>query len=217
MLKFAALVSASFLLGGSSLPDDPDLQSLTFRTGFAYAICAGLCPTYDLTLTPNGLVEVQQRDLKEHYRFRVTRSAARAAIASVSEFRSAARGSSRGPCAVPTGSDAELFDPNVVQFAIEWQGRRGAERLAFCAEDGDAVAAFHSAISMLGVDLAGRPLVKQREDGTRYGRRVSCDLGGGRWSPPRYDCHFCPPDSIKSSAKFYAVDLTNCRVILPRQ
>ena len=216
MRKTAALVSAMLLLGGSRLPADPHLHSLILSRRFAYAICTGFCPIYDLTVTPDGWVDVQQiRPLKEHSRFRVSQSAAGAAIARVSPCRSAAQLPPHVPCAVPSDFPAELFDPKVTQFAIEWHGLRGKERLVACAEDREMVAAFDSAIAALGAGPDGAPLVRQRIDGTRYGQRVSCDLGNGRWSPPRYNCYGCPPKSVKTSAKFYAVDLTHCRVEEP--
>lgn len=216
MRKTATLVSAMLMLGGSSLPGDPDLQSLTLSKRFAYGICTGVCPVYDLKVTPDGSVDVRQIwPFKEHFRFRVRQSAARAAIAKVSPFRSAAQLPPHVACAVPSNMPTELFNPKVTQFAIEWHGRRGKERLVACAEDRDVVAAFDSAIAALGAGPDGAPFVRQRIDGTRYGQRVSCDLGNGRWSPPRYACHGCPPESVKSSAKFDAVDLTHCRVEEP--
>jgi hypothetical protein len=218
MRKFAVFVSASFVLGGSALPGDPELQSITFSRRDAYAICAGSCPSFDLTLAPTGAVDVRQQQLlSEHYRFRVTRSAARTAIAIVSHFRSVGGRAANG-CPVPPGvGPPELFDPKVEQFVIEWRDGRRTARFSACAEDRDAVAAFNGAIAALGADQSGHPFVRQRFDGTRYGQHVSCDLGNGRWSPPRYVCYNCPPDSIKSSAKFYAIDVPHCRVIAPKE
>src|SRR5579884_3238600 len=207
MRTVAALILALLLLSGSSSPGQSDVRSVTFSRNFAYAICAGVCPVYDLTVTPDGLVDVQQRGaLNEHFRFRVSRSAAQSAIATVSPFRSATQTAPRATCAVPLGANPALFDPSVEQFAIEWHSQRGTERLVACPEDERTVSAFNSAISALGVGPTGLPFVKQRIDGSRYGQQVSCDLGNGRWSQPRYDCSACPPDAIKSTAKFYAVD-----------
>jgi hypothetical protein len=216
MAKLAALISAFLVLGScSTIPVASDEQSVTFSRRMAYGVCTGLCPSFDLTLTPSGWVEVQRYSgLKEHFRFQVRRSAAARAIAKIAKIRSGGRLGQHGPCAIPLNAEPELFDPKVEQFAIEWRDREVSKRLAFCFEDKSLTAAFKSAMTELGVDPSGSPFVRQRLDGSRYGQRVSCDLGNGQWSPPRFDCDECPSEAIKSSSssvQFYAVDKTSCR------
>ena len=217
MTKFSMIAWTSLVLSAcSTLPTDRELRSVTLARRYAFAVCTGICPSYDLTATPNGWVEVQQLlGLDGHYRFWVGRSATAAAIAKAAQFRSTGTRRMRG-CAVPVGVDLEMFDPSIVQYAIEWHGPSGTTREVACREDKAAVAVFDRALAALGVDLTGHPFNKQRLDGTRYGQRVSCDLGGGTWSEPRFDCYDCPPEAMKSSAKFYAVDVTHCRVEEPQ-
>jgi hypothetical protein len=187
MTRFGILVSGSLLLNAcATVPRDAGSTSITFSRRVA-GLCMGMCPNYDLILTADGLVEVYQRiGFNEHYRFRVTPADATAAFEKVAVLRSAAAARPSVKCSV---HPPDVFDSNVVQFAIEWRGTGGSKRIVACVEDRKITTAFAAAIRALGVyPGSGHPFVQTTNDGRRYGQRVSCDLGNGRWSPPRFDC-----------------------------
>jgi len=211
MIRFGILIFGSLLLNAcASPPRDAGSPSITFSRRVA-GLCMSACPNYDLTLRSDGMIEVKQHmGFKEHYRFRVAPADAAAAFAEVATLRSRASPRSSIECA---RHPPEVLDPKVVQFAIEWRGASSPERVLACVDDKDVTTAFAAAIRALGAyPESGHPLVRERPDGTRYGQRVSCYLGNGRWSPPRFDCYDCPPPPpAKSSIQFYAINLATCR------
>lgn len=211
MRNSVILVCGLLLLDAcATVPRDADSQSITFIQRDPQAICVGDCPSFDLTLRSDGLVEVRDYALDEHFRFQIAVRLARAIITEIAALRPDREYALPSTCPVPPGSEGASFDPKIIPFQIQWRSQSGSARILACDENRDVSAAFGRALAAMGLYADAHPFIRRSNR-----QRVSCDLGNGRWSAPQFDCNHCPPDAIKSSAVFYAVDVTRCTVEPP--
>lgn len=107
-------------------------ESISISQRHDYAICTGVCPSYDLTVRADGLVEVQQARLDEHQakeRYRVTPAQAARFAEILQAYRP--HGVKGTPICDHTGFEARQMTLDVVEVQITWSGPSG-DRLYSC-------------------------------------------------------------------------------------
>jgi hypothetical protein len=134
----------------------PGVETILVRFRFPYAICAGVCPNFEMKVSPRG--EVGTRDLfrRETYRFRATPAHLEAFRRALSALRPAGenRLDSKWEAKQPDGtSDPLALDPRPDDFEVRWTGGRSEARLTGCAfGHWPTRAAVQAALRALGAD-----------------------------------------------------------------
>jgi hypothetical protein len=146
-----------FLLSGCATHSiRPVDEAITVSRRPWFAICAGVCPDYDVTVWSDGRVKTVRRHLDvpdEVNQFRVSRHRAATFGQIVAPLRNLASQTASVPCAHNVSKEEAPLVMNVAEIEIRWPDAR----ITACANESGAAA--------LGAIKRSLEVVRLREDG----------------------------------------------------
>ncbi|HEX5184578.1 MAG TPA: hypothetical protein VFW19_15690 [Allosphingosinicella sp.] len=114
----------------------PAAEAILVRFRFPYAVCAGVCPNFEMKISPRG--DVVTRSFFGHavYRFRATPARLEAFRQALDPLRPAGKKRLDDKCGARQEDgtpDPLAVDPRPDDFELDWTGGRSEARLTGCA------------------------------------------------------------------------------------
>ena len=153
----AAISASSLLLMGANANAQGASESVKISRRPWYGLCAGTCPSYDISVEKNGAVETRT-DVDLAQMAQIQRS--NVPLASVARFRAILapyrpRGERRthAVCQHPVSAEEARLLTHHIEIEIRWTSPGASSRLIACDDGQDAqlLTAIHEALSTLGL------------------------------------------------------------------